>query len=58
MLNAFDKGFKQIELIIESKPFEYSNDVKVYLTQHHIFLIAHSHKQILFRREAPWSYKF
>lgn len=42
VLNSFIQGFKQIELIIESKPPEWSNDGGVYPPQHLIFLKARS----------------
>ena len=54
VLNAFIKDFKSVELIIESKPPEWSNDGGVYLTQHLIILKANQGKYQLFGTESPW----
>ena len=47
-------GFKFIELIIESKPLEWSFDRGIYLAHHTILLKAHLRKHQLFGIEAPW----
>ena len=48
VLNAFILDFKSVELIIESKPPEWSNDGGVYPTQHLILLKANHKKHQLF----------
>ena len=40
VLNAFIRDIKSVELIIKSKPPEWSNDGGVYLAQHLILLKA------------------
>ena len=54
VLNPFILGFKLVELIIKSKPLEWSNDEEVYLAQHLIFLKVCSRKDYLFGTEIPW----
>ena len=54
VLNPFILGFKLVELIIKSKPPEWSNDEEVYLAQHLIFLKVCSRKDYLFGTEIPW----
>ena len=44
ILNVFILEFKLVELIIENKPLEWSNDGGVYPTQHLIILKA-NHKK-------------
>ena len=52
-LNAFIRNFKLVELIIESKPLEWSNDEGVYPVQHLILLKANHRKNQLFGIEIP-----
>nr|CAN70247.1 hypothetical protein VITISV_021083 [Vitis vinifera] len=54
VLNAFINDFKSVELIIESKPPEWSNDGGVYPAQHLILLKANQRKHQLFGTEDPW----
>ena len=54
VLNVFIRDFKSVELIIESKPLEWSNDGGVYLAQHLILLKANQRKHQLFGTESPW----
>ena len=54
VLNAFIRNFKLVELIIESKPLEWSNDEGVYPAQHLILLKANQRKYQLFGTENPW----
>ena len=54
VLNAFIRDFKLVELIIESKPPEWSNDGGVYSAQHLIILKANHIKHPLFGIEDPW----
>ena len=54
VLNAFIRNFKLVELIIESKPPEWSNDGGVYLAQHLILPKANHRKHQLFCIEIPW----
>ena len=56
IINAFILQFKSIELIIESKPPEWSNDGGVYPAQHIILLKANHRKQQLFGIEDPCPY--
>ena len=44
ILNVFIQEFKSVELIIESKPPEWSNDEEVYSAQHLIFLKSNHRK--------------
>ena len=53
VLNAFIRNFKLVELIIESKPLEWSNDEGVYPVQHLILLKANHRKNQLFGIEIP-----
>ena len=53
VLNVFIRDFKSVELIIESKPLEWSNDGGVYHVQHLIFLKANHRKHQLFGTEIP-----
>ena len=57
VLNCFMQGFKQVELIIKSKPLKWSNDGGFYPIQHLIFLKAYSGKHLLFGTEALWPCK-
>ena len=54
VLNAFICDFKYVELIIESKPPEWSNDGGVYLAQHLILLKVNHRKHQLFGTEILW----
>ena len=53
ILNAFIRDFKSIELIIESKPSEWSNDRGVYPALFLILLKANQRKHQLFGTEIP-----
>ena len=56
VLNAFIRDFKLVELIIENKPSEWSNDGGVYPAQHLILFKANQRKYQLFGTEIPWPY--
>ena len=56
VLNAFIWDFKSVELIIESKPPEWSNDGGVYPTQYLILLKTNHRKHKLFGTKDPWPY--
>ena len=56
VLNAFIRDFKAVELIIESKPPEWSNDGGVYPAQHLIILKVNQRKYQLFGTKSPWPY--
>ena len=50
-MSSFIRDFKLVELIIKSKPPEWSNDGRVYHTQHLILLKAnHKKHQLLVQR--------
>ena len=53
VLNAFINDFKSVELIIESKSPEWSNDGGVYPAQHLILFKANQRKYQLFDTEDP-----
>ena len=53
VLNVLIQDFKLVELIIESKPPEWSNDENFYLAQHLILLKSNHRKHQLFGTEDP-----